>query len=130
MRRLTLVLKAIWYRMIQCGIKKEEYREITPYWVNRLLQERVHVPFEEDQYKRLHLKPGERIIVENLKQLIACGNLSYIYKPGDEVEFAHGYGKDRPTMLRIIESITIGKGNPDWGAKKDKEYFIIRFREK
>ena len=30
-------LKAKWYRMIEDGEKTEEYREITPYWMKRLM---------------------------------------------------------------------------------------------
>jgi hypothetical protein len=29
---LFLILKGQWYRMIEAGIKLEEYRGITPYW--------------------------------------------------------------------------------------------------
>ena len=34
---LVLPLKEKWYRMIESGIKTEEYRELTPYWCNRIL---------------------------------------------------------------------------------------------
>lgn len=33
---LTLSLKRKWFDMIAAGIKKEEYRERTPYWHKRL----------------------------------------------------------------------------------------------
>ncbi len=33
---LHLPLLAKWYEMIERGEKKEEYREITPYWISRL----------------------------------------------------------------------------------------------
>lgn len=36
---LTLNLKSCWYDLIEQGIKKEEYREIKPYWSKRLLDE-------------------------------------------------------------------------------------------
>ena len=32
---LVLPIKAEWYDMIRDGIKKEEYREIKPYWTKR-----------------------------------------------------------------------------------------------
>lgn len=32
MRILHLPLKAMWYEMIESGVKTEEYREIKPYW--------------------------------------------------------------------------------------------------
>ena len=36
---LTLPIKRIWFDMIKVGIKKEEYREIKPYWTTRLNNE-------------------------------------------------------------------------------------------
>ena len=36
MKILRLTLKKKWFDMILSGEKKEEYREIKPYWVNRL----------------------------------------------------------------------------------------------
>lgn len=34
---LYLSLKKEWYNLIDDGVKTEEYREIKPYWVKRLL---------------------------------------------------------------------------------------------
>ena len=36
MRILDLPLMAVWFLMIESGEKKEEYREIKPYWIKRL----------------------------------------------------------------------------------------------
>lgn len=36
MKDLKLVLKRKWYDMIASGEKKEEYRELTDYWTERL----------------------------------------------------------------------------------------------
>lgn len=41
----------------------------------------------------------------------------------DAVQFSYGYTER--TMMFEIESITTGKGNPQWGAP-DKDVFIIR----
>lgn len=37
-KTLPLPLKKEWYNMIESGVKTEEYREIKPYWINRLIQ--------------------------------------------------------------------------------------------
>lgn len=37
MKLLHLTLKKKWFDMIASGDKKEEYREIKPYWINRLM---------------------------------------------------------------------------------------------
>lgn len=38
MKTLYLPLKKEWYEMIEAGIKKEEYREESPYWRRRLIE--------------------------------------------------------------------------------------------
>ena len=37
MKILDLVLKHQWYDLIEVGIKTEEYRELKPYWIKRLM---------------------------------------------------------------------------------------------
>ena len=39
MKTLDLVLKRKWYDMIASGEKTEEYREIKPYWIMRMMEE-------------------------------------------------------------------------------------------
>lgn len=41
------------------------------------------------------------------------------------VRFRYGYTKR--TMLFKIKCISIGRGNPEWGAPVDKNVFIIKF---
>ena len=38
---LTLTVSKQWFDMILAGEKKEEYRAIKSYWINRLLQEKI-----------------------------------------------------------------------------------------
>ena len=38
MKILYLPVKSHWFLMEQFGIKNEEYREITPYWVKRIMR--------------------------------------------------------------------------------------------
>lgn len=46
MNILHLTIKKKWFDMILSGNKTEEYREIKPYWQNRLLKEKyTHVMF-------------------------------------------------------------------------------------
>lgn len=42
MKTLTLSLKKKWFDLIKSGIKKEEYRECTEYWMKRLDDEKNH----------------------------------------------------------------------------------------
>ena len=100
---LDLPLKAKWYEMIESGVKTEEYREIKPYWSKRLLG--LDAPLFSHRY--------------GYQQ---CNEKGYTH-----VRFRYGYTKR--TMLREIESITFGYGNPEWGAPKGKQVFIIKFKD-
>ena len=97
MKTLHLPLKAQWYEMIESGVKTEEYREIKPYWTERL----TYVSAIDFEGEYLH----------------------NVVKHFDCVKFSYGYTKR--TMTFEIESITIGKGKPKWGAPAE-EVFIIK----
>lgn len=101
---LDLPLKKEWYEMIESGIKKEEYREIKPYWSKRLLG--VETPLFSHRY-------GYQ----------SCNSNGFTH-----VRFRYGYTKR--TMLFELEDITIGNGKPEWGAPKDKEVFILKLVNK
>lgn len=122
---LYLILKQLWFGMVSSGKKTEEYREITPFWVRRLLAEVEHVPFGEDIFHPVDLpKDCTAVIPENVKQLLLSGNLAA--RPFREVNFGHGYSKGRSSVTLPIKGITIGRGRPEWGAPLDRDVFIIR----
>ena len=109
MKTLHLPLKAKWYEMIESGVKIEEYREIKPYWIKRLCDNWVS---------------GDTFIDCMNNCCINCiqTKLYNLYKY-DAVKFSYGYTKR--TMTFEIESIAIGKGNPEWGAPTE-DVFIIK----
>ena len=109
MKTLHLPLKAKWYEMIESGVKTEEYREIKPYWVKRLCDNWV----DKDRFIDC---------MNNCCMNCIQTKLYNIYKY-DSVKFSYGYTKR--TMIFEIESITIGKGNPEWGAPTE-DVFIIK----
>lgn len=49
MKVLDLPLKKEWYEMIESSVKKEEYREIKPYWTKR---------FEKNEYTHIRFRYG------------------------------------------------------------------------
>jgi hypothetical protein len=99
MKTLHLPLKAKWYETIESGVKTEEYREIKPYWSKRFVG--FDIPLFSHRYGYQHA---------NVKDYT-------------HVKFSYGYTKR--TMTFEIESITIGKGNPEWGAPTE-DVFIIK----
>lgn len=45
MRVLTLAIKKEWFDMIASGVKREEYREIKPYYDSRFNKPITHIRF-------------------------------------------------------------------------------------
>lgn len=119
MRTLYFPLKKEWYEMIESLIKSEEYRGITAYWIVRL--------FRDENGRKISRYIANFLVIniDILKRCIESGKL--VFKPFDFVKFSYGYTKR--TMMFEIESITIGKGKPEWGAPSDKEVFIIKLGE-
>lgn len=97
---LNLPLKAKWYDMQESGEKTEEYREIKPYWCKRFLG----LDFTLFSYRNNYE---------------SCNVKGYTH-----VCFRYGYTKR--TFTHKIDSITIGRGNPEWGAPTDRDVFIIK----
>lgn len=120
MKALDLVLKEKWYRMIESGEKTEEYREIKPYWASRLL---YPIPLSVKNYWQ-----SVFALVEENPRCFDLHNLlvgNYGTRGYDKVVFHLGYAKNRPSMTFTLDKITINKGKPEWGAEKDKLYFVI-----
>jgi hypothetical protein len=111
MKILYLTLKGKWYDDIESGYKSEEYREINPYWVNRLCNEFKGAIGGEFM---------DRHAV-----------ISYTFKDFTHVHFARGghFGNVRQMRWEIKE-IVIGLGLPKWGAELDKEYFVIKLGQR
>lgn len=100
---LTLPIKKKWFDMIKSGEKKEEYREIKPYWTKRLLTTDMDID------------------LERLKDQLRKEN-SYLNKT---VIFRNGYRKDS-SKIRCLVSINIKQGKLEWGAELNKEYYVLK----
>ncbi len=104
---LHLPLKAKWYRMIESGEKTEEYREGF-YWTKRLCRSKGDCDWGGYCAVSLCTKRGV---------------------PTDLTHVLFRYGYTKRTMLYAIDSITIGRGCPEWGAPEDRDVFIIKFHK-
>lgn len=101
MKTLTLPLKKKWFDMIKSGVKKEEYREIKPYWKIRL---------------------------RNAQKISQLTTVYSGFKNFDKVVFTLAYPKADDNEHRLEFNnphIYIGKGRPEWGAEPGKNYFVI-----
>ena len=101
MKTLTLSLKRKWFDMIKSGEKKEEYREIKPFWKKRL--------------RNVGLKTALSTVYDGFQRY-------------DRLVFTLGYPKADDTERRLTfknPKIRIGTGRPEWGAEHGKQYFVI-----
>lgn len=102
---LNLTLKKEWFDKILSGEKTEEYREIKRHWVSILCTKHVG-EMGGDLMDRHHV-------------------IAYRIKPYfKKICFTNGYGNHRPSFDIECKGISIGKGNPEWGAP-DEDVFII-----
>lgn len=109
MKTLTLSLKKQWFDMIKSGEKKEEYREIKPYYTGRLTIQ------ASDDY-----------------DLILSGEMSATFQYFDKLVFTLGHPKAGDTERRLTfknPKIRVGTGRPEWGAEPGKMYFVITWGE-
>lgn len=107
---LILPIKRKWLEMIRSGEKKEEYREIKPYYTSRVRNLITFKPWTDGQ------------TIEVIKSCGAKG------APFDHVVLRGGYDLLAPAV-RIKGTITIGEGRPEWGAEPGKRYYIFRIDE-
>ena len=118
MKNLQLSLKTKWFEMTKSGIKTEDYRELTPYWIKRLIEPTDEgVKISDVEY---YLKGGE---------LDHFRNNNFEFKNFTQNTMTLGYPKagDTERILKLEhKGIEIRTGNPDWGAEPDKLYFVIK----
>lgn len=113
MKTLTLSLKKKWFNLIKRGIKKEEYREIKPRYLSMFCEQLdVHEPNEYNEFSiGFHLQRNQY----------------------DKLVFTLGYPSKQEKKRWMTFSnpkIRIDKGKTEWGAEKDKLYFVITWEEK
>jgi hypothetical protein len=120
MRILRLPLESKWFYLTEEGIKKEDYRLITPYFCNKLLL----FNGEEKSINWWQTEFFDSSVTELLENI----NLFCSFKTFQLNRMTLGYPKSTD-YARILnfehKGIKIGKGNPLWGAVPNKYCFII-----
>ena len=92
---LTLTIKKKWFDMSLSGEKKEEYREIKPYYNRRFYP-----------YLGRELIDGEKV------------------RSVFMVRLRNGYDARSPSVIAKC-TVRRGTGKPEWGAEPRKEYYIL-----
>lgn len=106
---MVLPIKKKWFDMILSGEKKEEYREIKPYYEVRFQNLFGLIILENEKYEILQ---GAAVPEEIRKE------------PVQKIILRNGYGKNAPE-IEIECSIRIGTGKREWGAEEGKQYFVL-----
>ena len=125
---LTLTVNKEWFSRILSGVKKkEEYREIKPYWVARLFYNGA-CKLPPDVVRKLTssiVKYGDTEQFEEDNKDIVISFVPYTH-----VLFINGYGDDKPRVEKEIEWIDIDRPRKGWCPDDflGKEFFVIRFK--
>ena len=134
---LQLPLKKQWFEMTKSGIKTEDYREITPYWVERLL-DTSKSPYILTSYSFLDIANDFDEIIESewdvdeaVNYIFEKYNFSFKSFTTNIIILGHPSSTDIERFLKLEHAgIEIRTGNPDWGAEPDKLYFVIKHGER
>ena len=119
--KITLSLITVWFSLTKKKIKLEDYRNITPYWCNRLLLYNGEIKSKEWWILNFFKDNSIQEIATLLK-----ANTSF--KIFDYNVMTLGYPKstDSERILKLEhKGIEIRTGNPEWGAEPNKLYFVI-----
>ena len=106
---MILPIKRKWFDMILSGEKKEEYREIKPYYETRFTN-----------LFKMTVKDGKLVKIPDPFMEIPD-------TPVQTITFRNGYSKDSPA-LEAECTLSVGEGKPEWGAELNKEYYILHIR--
>lgn len=113
MKTLHLTLKKKWFDMILSGKKKDEYREIKPYWINRLCHK---------GYLKYSKPTQEDLVIPYYEGMNLFDAIKLDF---GTVTFKNGYVADAPEIVVELKAIEIKEGNPDWGAVQGVKYFVL-----
>jgi len=122
MRTLKLTLKRQWYDLIKSGAKKEEYREIKPYWIGRLFTFDDH--FDCDCICEIHADMQNiNKHFDSINQMMNFFDCKY--SEFNFIQFTNGYSANSPRITVECKGMRIGTGRPEWGAVEGVNYFVI-----
>lgn len=101
---LVLPIKKKWFNMIKLGEKKEEYREIKPYYASRFFRNYIDSGCSLEWVLNNNPEVYKYIILRN------------------------GYSNNSPSIQCYVR-IKKGYGNEEWGAEPKKIYYVLKILE-
>jgi len=125
MKTIQLSLKKNWFEMTASEVKKEDYRDITPYWCCRFLLWDDKAQSKYKWYEKLC--SGEHSSEQIIIKYIEKGFITFKSFNQNRMTLGYPSANKSSRILNIQhEGIEVRTGNPEWGAKPDKIYFVIK----
>lgn len=121
---LQLSLIQNWFDMTKSLVKKEDYRELTPFWCNRFLlydgkQKTVKWWSFMQNYEGCFFRKA-------IESNIEIGKITFKHFDINKMTLGYPKSNDFERIINIEhKGIEIRTGNPDWGAEPNKLYFVI-----
>lgn len=132
MKTLQLNLIKEWFDLTLKGIKKEEYRDITPHWASRLLcmenGDNLSKCYSKETIEWIcwSLRCFKGLDYNSIEEVL---NIYHIkFKEFQNTDFRNGYQSLEKVPRFIIQNkgIIIGKGKEKWGFTGCIPKFIIK----
>ena len=111
---LTLPIKKPWFDMILSGEKKEEYREIKPYYTKRF--QKILAPYYLDNNNFWD------------RQWMEECSAGWFSTDTFQVVFRNGYSSDSPSFVATV-ALSVGCGKEKWGAEPGALYYVLTVNE-
>ena len=96
MKILHLTLKKKWFDMIKSGVKKEEYREMKPYWCKRLRNK----GYDAIKFTNGYNRDSPSFLIEIKERLTGLGIIEWGAPPEERV-FILKLGKILKALLAV-----------------------------
>lgn len=118
---LHLSLNKRWFDMIASGEKREEYRELSPYWIKRLIYWEDDIDWARHIFTQMPKWQAESLAQQRelLFYGFMVGNLEF--KPWYNVIFTLGYPKAEDVDKHIekkVRCILLGLPRKEWCPKE------------
>ena len=135
MAKLQLNLIKQWFDLTLQGVKKEEYRDITPFWAKRLLCMENGDSLSKGYSKEtiecicVSLRRWKDIDYASIEEVLDTFHIKF--KEYQNTDFRNGYKPLSVVPRFIIENkgVTIGMGKEEWGFYNIHPMFIINHGE-
>ena len=131
LQTLQLNLIKRWFDLTQQGIKKEEYRDITPYWAKRLLcmenRNNLSKCYSKEKIEFIcwSLRCFKGLEYNSIEEVLNKFHIKF--KEYKYTDFRNGYKSLDKVPRFIIENkgIKIGIGKEEWGFIGEAPKFIV-----